>query len=391
MSSAKISRFKGLNNVSDPLSIGLSWFTLADNVDVTDTGALSARRGFTRVGTSTPTSGYTTLDNKRTYLVAGGMINRFDAAMTLRAIQAITSAAPMYFTEVNEQVFYSNGTDYGIINPDDSWRAWSWPNPDSPLLAYGGEGVLPAGQYQVLCTFLFNDGRETGTSDPAFIQLQTNSSLLLTGIPQVAGLRTVVYIASANSSTLQFAFEATSSAMTWNASPEQLGQDVVTMELAPVPVGSTIVQHWRGRIYAAQYMPAQDQTAVWASEALGFHLFQTNEQLTLVPGEVVMLAPHKDALVIGTRSTIYSFDEEEMKVLATYGAVPGHAWVRDGNDVLIWTERGLCSAIPFENKTDRQVSVPPGVLAGAALVEREGTKRFVVALRKGGTAYNVRP
>ena len=53
-----------------------------------------------------------------------------------------------------------------------------------------------------------------------------------------------------------------------------------------------------------------------------------------------------------------------------------------------WTQRGFCRAMPFENFTQTTVSVPPGLTAAAAVLEEDGTRRYVVALTKGGTAYN---
>jgi hypothetical protein len=48
MSFPSITRFKGLNNVADPLRLKLGWLAAADNVDVSNTAALETRRGYTR-------------------------------------------------------------------------------------------------------------------------------------------------------------------------------------------------------------------------------------------------------------------------------------------------------------------------------------------------------
>ena len=41
-----IDSFNGLNNVTDPMRLGASWLTLAENVDVTDSGGLVRRNGY---------------------------------------------------------------------------------------------------------------------------------------------------------------------------------------------------------------------------------------------------------------------------------------------------------------------------------------------------------
>lgn len=387
---AQISSFRGLNNVSDSLGLGLGWLVKANDVDVTATGMLVRRDGYKKAQSAAVSEGYATIDTKRLFVVTGGSINWVSGDLaTLFLIRAVTSSAPMYFAEVNQRVFYSNGTDYGIIEPDNSWSDWTWPAPDSPVLS-AGSGKLPAGQYQVLCTFLLPDGRETGASEVTTIFLPADSSLQMSALPIVAGLQTAIYVAPAYSTIPQFAMLATSTSMAWDAKPETLGMDLVTAELNQVPSGTTVIQHWGGVMFAAQPMQRPDQTVIWKSEPLGYHLFKITDEMFMIPGEVVMMAPHKDALIVGTRTAIWAYSNDGLKQLATYGVVPGHPWVRDGDDLLIWTLRGLCSALPFQNRTDRQVSVPPGARSGAALIEKTGVKRFVVALQKGGTAYNAR-
>lgn len=50
--------------------------------------------------------------------------------------------------------------------------------------------------------------------------------------------------------------------MVWNYSPDDLGMDLITDNMDPLPVGADVIQEWRGRIYAAQYFPSDDQTVL---------------------------------------------------------------------------------------------------------------------------------
>ena len=135
-------------------------------------------------------------------------------------------------------------------------------------------------------------------------------------------------------------------------------------------------------------MPAQDQSAILLSDPLAPHLIDMVKGYFLVPGEVLMLAPPDEALIVGTRSQLFAYDGENLVVLAEYGTVPGHNWAFDDKQVLLWTTRGACRAMPFANLTQDRISVAPGVRAGAAVIENGGEKRFVVALSAGGTAFN---
>lgn len=295
----KVPSFNGLNNVTDPLRLGLSWLVQADNVDVTDTGALKKRNGYILRTAGAITSAYSTLDFTRLYLVKQGQLLTAEGAVLATGL----SGAPMHWCEVNGQVFFNNGTDSGIIQPDHSVLPWR----DSTLTEL---------------KFLGADGKE-------------QSALL-----------------------------------------------------DPLPFDIDVIQHWRGRIYAAQYMASEDQTVIWFSQPLGFHLFSLDTDFILVPGCASMLAPHDDVLIIGTDQRIYAYNGESLKQLAPYGVVPGQHWSQDDQRILFWSTRGLCAALPFSNLTEKTVSVAPGVSAGGAIVQIDGQKRYVVALQQGGTSFN---
>ena len=300
-----IKAFRGLNNVSDPLRLGLDWLVQADNVDVTDTGALHQRQGYSQVQAGNFTAVYSTFDYQRCFVVKAGVLQTFDGV----ALVNLTSTAPMFWTEVNDQVYFNNGVDSGVIDTDNTVGLWR----EKPV-SYG------AG-------FKGDDGRD-----------------------------------------LQVLYDN-------------------------LAVGADVVQFWKGRMYAAQYFPADNQTVIWFSEPLGYHIFNNDGNFITVPGHVLMMAPTDDSLVIGTESRIFSYSEKGLDDLAKYGVVAGQHWALDeqpdgSKRTLFWSTRGLCAAMPFTNLTERQVSVAPGVSAGGTLVRSGGQKRYVVALKQGGSAFN---
>jgi len=296
----KTSSFKGLQNVSDPLRLGLEWLVQADNVNVSDSGALSKRDGYSLVSPGAYAGLYSTLDFSRMYVVVSGALR--DAFGNTLAV--LTSSAPMHWCEVNEQVFFNNGTDSGVILVDGEVLPWR-----ERALSYG------AG-------FKGDDGKDL---------------------------------------------------------------DVL---FGPLPLDTGIIQHWRGRVYAAQYLPQDNQTIVWASEPLGYHLFNYDSGFFMVPGQVTMLAPHPGALIVGTDAEVHVFDGEKITVVAEYGVPPGQHWGTDNARILFWTERGLCSALPFTNLTEKNVSVAPGVRAGGCVVHSGGQKRYLAVLQQGGQPFN---
>lgn len=300
-----IKAFRGLNNITEPLRLGADWFVRAENVDITDSGAVQVREGYSLAQAGTMQGIYTTLDYQRCYVVEGGAIRSFDGIHVV----ALTSNKPVYWTEVNDQVFFNNGVDGGVIMPDHSYLPW---RREITVNKYVGADI----------------------ADPLLDAL-----------------------------------------------------------LDPLPLGTDIVQYWRGRMYTAQYLANENQTVVWFSQPLGFHLFSLDSDYFVLPGRVTMLAPHDAALIAGTNKRIYAYDSKSLTELAQYGVVPGQHWALDElpdgtKRTLFWTTRGLCSAVPFKNLTERQVSVAPGVSAGGTIVRQGGQKRYVVALAKGDAAFN---
>lgn len=386
-----VSTFRGLNNVSDPLRLDASWLVQADNVDITDTGGIRRRAGYTRLAAGSITGAFSTFDFTRLYTVDGGALTVRAGGTTPRTLASGLSSAPMHWTEVNDHVYFNNGVDSGIVAPDHRVMPWRWAAPTAPDVS-AATGSLAPGLYQVRCTYTLADGRTTGSGSSAEVTLTEGQALRITNIPQLAGAKTNVYIAPSDTPVFQYAGSPTTTAMVWNASPDALGADLLNTFNDPLPLGADIVQMWKGRAYAAHYFPADGQSAVWFSQALAFHLFDLNAGYFMVPGRVLMLAMHDDALIVGTDQRVYAYDGKALAEIASYGVIPGRHWSQDQTDdgerTLFWTARGLCSALPFKNLTERQVSVAPGVSAGGTVVFDGGQRRYLVALKQGGSAFN---
>jgi hypothetical protein len=379
-----IRAFKGLNNATDPLRVGLGWLTSANNINVTDTGGIAVRDGYSRVSSAPVSAAYSTLDFQRMYLVSSGALKTFDGA-TLRSG---LSVGEMYWAEVNGQVYFNNGTDAGVIEPDNRLMDLRWPVPAEPTVTAITGNSAP-GTYTVCLTTMLPDGRETGTGEHVTFSLVEGQGVQLSGIQPPAGCVTNVYLAPANSGVFQLAVSTAANAFTLaTTNPDFLGRELQTAFMDPLPTDTSVIQFWKARLYAAQHMPAQDQTVIWFSEALGYHLFNLNSNYFIVPGKVLMLAPHDDGLIVGTDRRIHLYSGDKLVELADYGVVPGQHWTNDDKRILFWSLRGVCAALPFTNLTERQVSVAPGVQAGGTIVRTDGQKRYVVALHQGGAAFN---
>jgi hypothetical protein len=352
--SPQIASFNGLNNVTDPYRLGLSWLTSAENVDVTRTGGLRSRDGYAQALAASVSAAYA---GEKTYIVDGGALKQVMPDLSTVAVRAGLSASPVYWAEINGQVFYS-GENKGIIGKE--WMELAWEIPAAPKLSFGS-GRLPAGTYQATCTRLLADGRETGSGDVAEIAVPDGSAILIE-----AGEGLLTYVARAE--TFQLCQTAS-----WNG--EEPGVELATQFLRPIPENARQIAFWQGRLFAAEYFAGDDISLVWISEPLGFHLFR---DFFAVPGEVRLLAPASQGLIVGTDTNIHIYDGN-LAALADYGAVKGD-YADDNNRVLFWTEKGLCAGLPFENLTEQQLRVAPGFEASVAVIEKYGDKKAVVSL-----------
>jgi hypothetical protein len=380
-----VREFRGLNNVDDPIRLSLVWATQADNVDVTSKNSLSRCKGFVRRTTNTALTGaYATKDLQRLYVVDSGVLKQVLSDLTFVTLKSGLSSGDYSFEEVNGVVYFTNGVDYGVIETT-GWRPWGIVEPVPPKLAWG-TGSLPQGIYQVVCTFVDDRGMESGNSEVAL--LDGSGRVLISDIPQAAGYTTNVYVTMCDGTVFYLLAESAPAALSYD-STSMLGQEI-TYWGTNAPQRGKFPASFQSQIYLADWYPTQDTTHIWNSLPLQYHHFDFGSEGLAVPGGVRVLKGAKDFLLIGTDRAIFAFDGDKLEQLADYGVVPGwHAAEIDGK-LMFWTLRGLCRAMPFENMTEETVSVAPGLSAGAAVIESDGLRRYVVALHTGGEAYNRR-
>lgn len=384
----RTSVFRGLNNVADPLRLDMSWFTRADNIDISNRNAVTRCRGFVQRTTNYAVSGaYATKDLQHLYVVDTGELRAYNPNLTYEVLATGLSSDKMQFCEVNGRVYLTNGTDFKVIEKGVCWP-WGVPPPSSPPTLAAGSGGLVAGTYSVLSTLTDGRGMESGNSPVATITVGDNSQIIITDLPQTSGYTTNVYVTAPNGATFMLLKEASGASATYNCPPESLGEELVFWEL-DLPRG-TLPEYFGGRMYVAEVFAPEDQTVIWASWPFHYHHFDYGEDAVVVPGIVRMLKAAPEALIIGTDRGIFAYNGESLEKLADYGVVPGwHASELEGK-LYFWSLRGLCRVLPFDNLTQNTVSVPPGLSAGAMVLEQDGARRYVVALHKGGVAYNKR-
>lgn len=398
----ELAAFKGIDNVRDPLSLVGSFLKVGDNVTIDDQGELLRADGFTRKTTNSNIVGaFSTRDFARLYIIDNGELRWMNPDFTYRVLRSGLSAAPYYHVEINGNVYYSNGTDRGVCEPD-GWRPWGMPTPPPPSLAVVS-GNLAAGVYRVCVSLVDNRGMESGNSLVAQASVQDGAGLQISAIAQVPGYSTNVYATTANGRVFMLLTEHAGETASYNDGPDNLGREFDTELWFSDPPRGDLVAFFEGQVYCAEWFPEHDMTILWRSVPLHYHHFKDS---LAVPGHVLMLRSSSETLfagnerltqrgvaeniIIGTERAIFSWSDNQLVTLTHYGVIPGHHAAEYKGKLYFWTTRGLCRALPFENLTEGQISVAPGLSAGAGMIEHNGYRRYVVALHQGGEAYNAR-
>lgn len=376
-----IQSFHGLNNVADQLDLGLSSLIRADNVLVTDRAKIERFPGFALGAELADENGaYVTLDRQRMYVIDSGELWQMNDDLTHSVLRTGLSSGQYHFAEVNGVAFYTNGIDRGIITPNGS-GAWGVPTPDAPTVSLGG-GSLPAGRYQVVCTFVDSAGMESGNSDVSELDVPDGFGLAIV-CPALSGYAVNVYI---NANTVFYLAAENATAMVYSG--WELGRELPFLNTsAPRGIMPAV---FKGQMFTVEPFMTADVSMVWWSKELHYHHFNESSDGIALPGIVKMAVATKDAYIVGTDRQIYAWDGAAWTVVFDYGTVDGHHACIHRGPAYFWTLRGLCSGPPFRNLTEEQVSVAPGVSAGGCVIEERGMRRYVVALQTGGTAYNAR-
>lgn len=386
-----ITRFLGLVTKRDPLRRNRSseeggfeaGLSQADNVDVDATGKLTRAEGYAKVYDGPVTNLYVTEDEQRAFIVEGDSLKQLLPDWTTVTLRTGLARGDFQWAEVNGAVYAANGRDFLVIGLDEA-RDWGLPVPPTPAVTVA-EGDLPPGRYQVTATHIHPDGRESGAPMGKVMDL-TEPGGLRVGFDQLP-FPARVYITATDSATYYRAYDTEALVTTWSGPINRLVEPLKTQFLF-APPGGKVLGYRLGRFYLGQYFPEANQSAVWPSQPLGFEHFDLMEAL-LLPGEIRMIVGHPQGLILGCRDAIYAYDEAQgLQTLADYGVVTGAVGQWHRGAAYFWSAQGLCRALPFENLTQANVSVPPGRNGADTVLERDGEDRYVVVVDDDGQPYN---
>lgn len=376
-----ITKFLGLYNREQSRRLPVGSLTVAENIDIDDSGGIIRRQGYAKVADLfNVTSAYATQDERRLFVVSNGDLLLHVGNFNFAVIYVDVGTAYIQWVEVADFIFLSTGQ---VIDKDNNVTTWRIPTPMEPDVALIS-GVLPEGQYQISTALVDALGREGGAS-PTWVQEVAEGSGFRITPDTPAGYTSRVYVSEANGTELYFAGETATSVEVVAATALVDPIEAAQLGSYPAPEDATVIAHYEARLWAAQPGPV---SAIWFSEPYWWNLFKLQENFISVPGWVRMMVGLKEGLLIGTDDEIYVYNDSLMKV-ADYGVPFGKACaVDDTGKAFIWTKQGICEALPFNNLTEQKLSLAAEGSCYTDIVEQNGFSQFVVLTTEEGAADN---
>jgi len=394
--------FKGLRNVTSDERIKPGSLSVADNIDLDDTGKV-----LTRLKTTLAQAGsYHSLwsDGDMCLVMSGTVLYRVNPDYSLTAITTVSSDRRMSYERQENIVLMSNGVDKLRLHHDVP-KMWGTPQARQPSAA-PGSGALPVGTYQYALTHRRSGGMESGTGASGAVELAVPGGIEFTNIevstdPEIYDK--LIYLSSPNGTELfrALVLPANASSAAFRGSSSELSVRLETQFASPPPAGD-IVALYNGCAYTVV------GNLVFYSDPYALERFRLRTQFLQFTGEVTMFAPVNDGVYVSTEDMTWflhgghpsSFTSREV---LDYGAIRGTAVKTTvealrgspdaaGRRVVLWTTpSGVCQGADggvVTNLTERNFSFPSAQRGAGIVRQSRGYTQYLSALEGSGVAHN---
>lgn len=387
----RYAEFTGLRNNITSERFGLTDMATASNVDIDYSGRVALRPGYTATAA---TGSHHSLwsDNSRCFSVLGSNLVEHSSTYVPTAIKALSAPLlRMSFSKVNDQIYFSNGVDNGVI-AGGSTRTWGLRVP-APVGVTVTAGDMPAGTYQFTVTHSRSDGQESGSALAGSLTVPLGSALVF-DVPASSDPSVVtktVYLSTPNGDTMfaaVFLPNATTTT-TYSGDTTELSEPLETQFLGPPPAGQ-LTCYYRGQLFVAV------DDVLYPSEPYAYELFDYRKYMPM-DGRITMLASIENnddnsGLFVGTDRNcgvlIGSTDFRYVKK-TEYGVIEGSLAYVDGSvfgdgssntgELPIWmSAKGLCVGLPqmeVKNLTHSRYNVEAGGRGAACFIPE--TNKFI--------------
>ncbi|MGH7176130.1 MAG: hypothetical protein ACREJC_02010 [Tepidisphaeraceae bacterium] len=364
----------------------LEFLREAFNVDVSDTGRVRSRRGFTRIRTNI--SGHSVFAAKGRFLFCDSGDLRLGVPPGDSVIlSGLPTQMPMAYVEVNDEIRLSNGFITKRLTAGGALTPWGVATPSgAPTASPLAFGALDEGRYQVAVTHVAPDGEESGASIVAIVDVAAGGGIQLVGIPQPSdGYATLIriYVTKQNGDLFYLYDDVPVGTFNLDVfASSALGPALDTFFLQPFPPCSSL-EYYNGRIYGA------NGPFVFYTESFRYGLFRPAQNFIMFPSDVTVLKAVEDGFYVCADQTYWlggpTPKTTGMRTLFPFGGVRGTGVKREDNREVGWfSPKGFVVAGnggSAKLATDAQLVVP--VYDSGAMLYREdrGLRQFAGTFR----------
>lgn len=324
-----------------------------------------------------------------TYFVGAGDLKCIHADMGVSVVRTGIGDDEMFYTEVADTVYFSNGTITGTVKAGAA-APWGLDVPASPVLTSLASGGLPAGRYMVSCTHMSATGQESGASVSSQVVVTDGGGIQLGLL--ASSLTTRVYVSPANGETLYWAQDMPAGATVAYIGAHQPGKALMTQHMLP-PSAQKYLAAYNGRVYGAA------GSVLLATQALSYELTRPSTDFVIMEHNISMVGDVTTGLYVGGARGVVFLEGAELKqfVLRVADAlppIPGSAMHVDGGlfgesgKGIVWlTQRGWVfgnSTGRIKRLTESQMALPAYERATSLYREHDGMRQVMTFVKGGG-------
>lgn len=253
----------------------------AVNVDIDNDGKPKRRAGLTKVvglnlGLSAVSANGLLLVQDNTSIKLVDIV-----AGTSTSVVTGLSLAKVQFLHHGDRVYWTNGTDKGVIDEDGVNSNWGLTIPPSPTLAVSS-GSLRAGRYLVACTLVDSSGIEHAAPDSSVITLTANQNISVNLSSYDSNAVYVkVYVSRVNGSQLYYTATVAVGSLPATVSNVDLSfEPIRTQHLSP-PIPADCLFSYRGMVILGI------ENGIFPSLGLYTHVYDIANAQNYFPADVV--------------------------------------------------------------------------------------------------------
>lgn len=391
--------WSGVNNVLRPERVDPKYLTKALNVDIDKSGGLKKRLGYSLLDSGDYHSLWS--EGSNCFAVKGTDLVRIKDDQSVEVLKSNVTSS-LSFAEFEGTPYFTGEGQSGIISGSEV-REWGIqpPNPRPTLTAT--TGGMTGGIYQIVLTYVRDDGTESGAGLATSIVLGTSSGITVSGIPTSTDStvdKVNIYVSTPDGEVLYLDRDypnGTSSITITSVTNGVL--PLPSFNMSPPPKGQ-IVREAHGRAFVAQ------DNVLWFSEPYSYHWFNFHKNFFVLPSRIVAVMPVEGGIWVAADRLYYlsgkDTDKMRIELKEPVAAVPGtdvripgaYIFIENtpiGYKWLLTTDKGVY--ICFNdgialNMTEKNHAFPEADSGAAVFVQRDGINRYLTILDQNKESNN---